>query len=98
MIHPRDLRPGDRVYVYGFMGTKPTKSKGGAPTRAATYIRHLRCGYELRFDAGYTEHWREVSLLYALNGIDIPSTYAPGDTTPEKHVMELLTGSRQHGD
>lgn len=98
MRKPEDLKPGERVRFRGFRDMDAARVKGEVPIRTATFVRRLsykRDLYEFRFDAGYTEHWREVNLLYALNGIDIPSTYAPGDTTPEKHVMELLTGSRQ---
>ena len=63
-------------------------------TRKATFVRKLQCGYELKFDKGYVEHWSYNNLLYGLNGYDIPTVYSPHGLTPEHHIHFLETGGR----
>ena len=85
---PSELQPGDRVTVKGFR-------HGGLDPRQGTFIRRLPCGYEIRFDRGYTEHWSEIDLLYGMNGHIVPSTYAPQGLMPETYLRYVQT--RVHG-
>ena len=82
------VKPGDRVTVKGFR-------HGGLDPRQGTFIRRLPCGYEIRFDHGYTEHWSEIDLLYGMNGQIVPSTYAPQGLKPETYLRYVQT--RVHG-
>ena len=97
MIRPTDLRPGDNIMIKGLRDDRRSKSsqlKDRQIIRKATFIRCLPCGYELRFEHGYTEHWCYRNLLYALNGLDVPTVYAPGDMEPEKYIHYMKTGGR----
>lgn len=102
MRKPEYLKPGERVRFRGFRDMDAARVKGEVPIRTATFVRRLsykRDLYEFRFDAGYTEHWTWWNLIYALNGLDTPSVYAPGRVKTKVHILESLTGSRRshHG-
>lgn len=96
---PEDLRPGDRVGFPGFRDQDSARVKGEPLVRMATFTRMPPCRYEcyeFLFDKGYIEHWGRFELTYALNGLEAPRVYAPGDLPLEAHVIELMNG-RDHG-
>lgn len=92
MRKPEDLRPGDLVFFPGFRDLALGQSTGDIYQRPARFTRKLtyhRELYEIKFDAGYVEHWNRRGLVYALNNHSTPTSYAPYDGTPEQHVLYL---------
>ena len=98
MILPENLKPGERVYIYGFRDLTMGERTGGTYMRRGRFIRRVPCRaelYEIKFDAGYVEHWNRQGLVYALNNHSTPTSYAPYDGTPEQHVLYLER--KRHG-
>lgn len=92
MIYPEHLKPGDRVSIYGFRDLTMGERTGGTYMRRGRFTRMVPCRaevYEIKFDAGYIEHWDRRGLIYALNNHSTPTSYAPYDGTPEQHVLYL---------
>lgn len=89
MRKPNDLVPGERILLEGFRDYAKDKYKFN---RTGTFIKQRPCGYEIRFDKGYTEHWSYENLFYALNGAEISSNVPEKYKTLEAHVKALCHG------
>lgn len=101
MRKPEDLKPGEKITVLGFRDDRIVRgsnaNRDGIPKpRHATFIMVRPCGFELKFDKGYVEHWSYKQMLYGLNGLTIPTSYAPDGLTPMQHVKDCLAGRRSH--
>ncbi len=89
MKTPDDLLPGDRVTFTGFRDFTKDPDRF---CRSATFTRRLRCGYEFRFDAGYTETWSRQNLMYALNDIPVAGNVPIRFRSVKEHVEALMHG------